>query len=103
MIKDNRDASRGDIDSNAIPHDQGVGIVHLETVAVHEGHGEWFEWNLSSECAQSVVKVRRFHWVISKAGSQEVLRESYQNLLIAGTLFWARGGGSDLAERGRRG
>jgi Protein of unknown function (DUF4058)/Protein of unknown function (DUF2934) len=36
VIKDSRDTARNDVHRHAVPHQQGSGVVNLETVTVHE-------------------------------------------------------------------
>jgi hypothetical protein len=61
VIKDNRGPSRCKVNSHTVPDQQGVRVIHLKPVPVHQCHGKWPKWAPSLECVQASMKVVRFH------------------------------------------
>jgi hypothetical protein len=61
VIEKNRHASRTDVNGHAISDYQGIWMVYLEAVSVHQHHGKWSVGLSLLERFQNVIKVFRFH------------------------------------------
>lgn len=61
VIEKNGHAPRADVNGHAVSDYQGIWMVHLEAVSVHQRHGKWSVWLSPLERFQNVIKVIRFH------------------------------------------
>jgi hypothetical protein len=61
MIEKNGHASRADVNGHAISNYQGIGMVYLEAVSVHQRHGKWPVRFSLLQRFQNVIEVSRLH------------------------------------------
>ncbi|HYT93722.1 MAG TPA: hypothetical protein VEL76_33695 [Gemmataceae bacterium] len=61
MIEENRDTPRLDENGHSVSHHQGVRIVNLKAIPVHQRYRKWAERGTSLEGVQRLVKAVRLH------------------------------------------
>jgi hypothetical protein len=61
VVEYNRDATRTDVNGHPVPHDQGIRIIHLEAIPVHQYHRKRSVWASLLKGVQSLVEAIYLH------------------------------------------